>query len=212
MRRALIVGINDVGVALAKLLVSNGYDVSMIARNEKEAGLGKDVPAYIYIGNPINEDLLIKAGIDKSELLVALCDDETNMEVVRLAKSHGVPTVVAIVHDKKYLDSLIELNAIPISIADAVLSKIANYVKAQFKWLLFSDETIKAYYVTISSESPYIGRDVIELARGCGVAVPLIIRDGEVVLTYEGLTIEAGDKLLIVGDKNSVVNCVEKIY
>ncbi len=48
----MIVGINDISTVVAKLLVSNGYEVSMIANNENEARLGRGVPAYVYVGDP----------------------------------------------------------------------------------------------------------------------------------------------------------------
>ncbi|MCG2880191.1 MAG: NAD-binding protein [Vulcanisaeta sp.] len=213
MRRAIVVGVNEIGIFVARLLVSNGYDVVMISRNEDEARVGKGVPAYVYIGDPTSEALLVKVGIDEAELLVSLCDDETNLRVAKLAKSHGVPTIVVLNHDKgRYLDKFIELGVMVIPVVDAVLSKIANYLKFQFKQLLFSDENVQAYYVVISSESPYVGRSVNEVARKCNVAIPLLIRDGEVVLVKDDLRIEANDKLLIVGEKDSVVDCVEKIY
>ncbi len=59
VRKALIVGINDISVVITRLLVSNGYDVSMIASNENEARLGRGgVPAYVYVGDPKNESIL----------------------------------------------------------------------------------------------------------------------------------------------------------
>jgi trk system potassium uptake protein TrkA len=213
VRKAIIVGVNEIGISIAKLLVSNGYEVSTISRSREEARICKGVPVYVYVGDPASEELLTEAGIDKAELVVSLYDDETNLRVSELAKSHGVPTIVVLNYNKeKYLDRFIELGVIAIPIVDAVLSKIANYVRPQFKQLLFSDENVQAYYVVISSESPYIGQGIDEVAGKCGVAIPLIIRNGEVLLAREDLRIEANDKVLIIGDRDSVVDCIERIY
>ncbi|WP_052885768.1 potassium channel family protein [Vulcanisaeta distributa] len=213
MRKALIVGINDISVVIARLLVSNGYDVSMIASNENEARLGRGVPAYVYVGDPKNESILRGGGIDESEVVVLSMDDETNLEVARIAKSRGVPTIIALISNKeRYLDAFIELGIYAIPIVDAVLSKIAHYLKPSFKQLLYSDDKVQAYYVVISSESPYINQEVRDVARRCGVAIPLIIRGEDIIISNEELRIEAGDKLFIVGASDSVVKCVEKIY
>ncbi|MGC8607003.1 MAG: potassium channel family protein [Vulcanisaeta sp.] len=213
MRKALVVGINDISIVVARLLVSNGYDVSMIASNENEAKLGRGVPAYVYIGNSRNESILRNAGIDESEVVVLSMDDESNLEVARIAKSRGVPTIIALVGNKeKYLDAFIELGVYAIPIVDAVLSKIAHYLKLPFKQLLYSDDKVQAYYVVISSESPYINQEVRDVARRCGVAIPLIIRGEDVIISDEELRIESGDKLFIVGASDFVVKCVEKIY
>ncbi|WP_243678341.1 NAD-binding protein [Vulcanisaeta distributa] len=206
---------NEISVVVARLLVGNGYDVSMIAGNENEAKLGRGgVPAYVHVGNPRDESILRDAGIDESEVVVLSMDDESNLEVARIAKSRGVPTIIALVSNKeRYLDSFIELGIYAIPIVDAILSKIAHYLRLPFKQLLYSDDKVQAYYVVISSESPYINQEVRDVARKCGVAIPLIIRGGEdVIISDEELRIEAGDKLLIVGASDSVVKCVEKIY
>lgn len=216
MRKALIIGgVNEISVVVARLLVGNGYDVGMIAGNENEAKLGRGgVPAYVYVGDPRDESILRNAGIDESEVVVLSMDDESNLEVARIAKSRGgVPTIIALVSNKeKYLDSFIELGVYAIPIVDAILSKIAHYLRLPFKQLLYSDDKVQAYYVVISSESPYINQEVRGIARKCGVAIPLIIRGEDVIISDEEVRIEAGDKLLIVGASDSVVKCVEKIY
>ncbi|WP_054857490.1 TrkA family potassium uptake protein [Vulcanisaeta sp. JCM 16159] len=213
MRKALIIGINEISVVVARLLVGNGYDVGMIAGNENEAKLGRGVPAYVYVGDPRDESILRNAGIDESEVVVLSMDDESNLEVARIAKSRGVPTIIALVSNKeKYLDSFIELGVYAIPIVDAILSKIAHYLRLPFKQLLYSDDKVQAYYVVISSESPYINQEVRGIARKCGVAIPLIIRGEDVIVSDEEVRIEAGDKLLIVGASDSVVKCIEKIY
>ncbi|WP_243679572.1 NAD-binding protein [Vulcanisaeta souniana] len=180
MRKALVVGINDVSIMVARLLVSNGYDVSMIAGNEDEARLGGrgGIPAYVYVGDPRNEGFLRDAGIDESEVVMLFMDDAMNLEVARVAKSRGgVPVIIALISNKeKYLDAFIELGVYAIPIVDAVLSKVAHYLRLPFKQLLYSDDKVQAYYVVISSESPYINQEVKDVARRCGAAIPLVIR------------------------------------
>lgn len=213
VRKALVVGINDVSIMVARLLVSNGYDVSMIAGSEDEARLGRGVPAFVYVGDPRNEGFLRDVGIDESEVVMLFMDDAVNLEVARVARSRGVPLVIALVSNKeKYLDAFIELGVYAIPIVDAVLSKVAHYLKLPFKQLLYSDDKVQAYYIVISSGSPYINQEVRDIARRCGAAIPLVIRGEEVLISNEGLRIEAGDKLLIVGAADSVIKCVERIY
>ncbi|WP_243670866.1 hypothetical protein [Vulcanisaeta sp. JCM 16161] len=145
--------------------------------------------------------------------MILSMDDESNLEVARAAKSRGVPTIIALVSNKeRYLDAFIELGVYAIPIVDAILSKIAHYLKLPFKQLLYSDDKVQAYYVVISSDSPYINQEVKDVARKCGVAIPLIIRGEDVIISDEEVRIEAGDKLFIVGASDSVVRCVEKIY
>jgi len=57
VRKAIIVGVNEIGVSIAKLLVSNGYEVSTISRSREEARICKGVPVYVYVGDPASEEL-----------------------------------------------------------------------------------------------------------------------------------------------------------
>jgi len=213
VRRALIIGVNDIGIAVARLLVGNGYEVAMIARSEDEGKLGKKVPAYVYVGEPTKEDFLSEVGIDRAELVLSLIDDDTNIRVAEIARARGVPLVILLIHDKdKYLDRAIELGAMAVSISDAVLSKIANYIRPQFKQLLYSDENVQMYYVIISSESPYIGQSIKDIGDKCGVSIPVVVRNNEVIITEPELKLEPGDKILVVGNADSVVKCVERLY
>lgn len=213
VRKALIAGINDISVAVAKLLVSNGYDVVFIAQSENEGRLIKRVPAYVYVGDPMNEDFLKEVGIDETELVLLFLSDEANLKVASIARSRGVPTVIVTVTDKEnYLDKFIELGVYAIPIVDALVSKIAYYLKPSFKQLLFADDLVQAYYVVISIESPYIGSEIEDLERRCNVSIPLIIRNNKVMMKREGLRIEPNDKVLLVGKSESVVKCVERLY
>lgn len=213
VRKALLIGANGISIAVAKLLINNGYDVTFIVRSDDEGKLIRKIPAYVYTGDPTNENFLKEVGIDEAELVMPFLDDETNLKVAIIAKSRGVPMVIALVNNKEnYFDKFIDAGVYAIPIIDAVLSKVAYYLKTEFKQLLFADEYVQAYYVVISMESPYIGNDVEDLERRCGVSIPLIIRNNEVLMRKEGLNIEAGDKLLVVGKSKSVVECVDKLY
>ncbi|WP_069807978.1 potassium channel family protein [Vulcanisaeta thermophila] len=213
MRRALIVGVNGISISVARLLINNGYDATFIVKSEHEGQVVRDVPAYVYVSDQVNEEVLDNAGIDKAELVLSFADDETNLKVASIARSRGVPVVMALVNDKEnYLDRFIELGVYAIPIVDAVISKIAHYLRMPFKQLLFADELVQAYYVVISMDSPYLGDELGQLERRCGVSIPLVIRGNEVILGRDNLSIEAGDKLLIVGRSDAVVRCVEKLY
>lgn len=208
-----MVGINEVSLAVARLLISNGYDVTFIVKGEDEGKIARKIPAYVYVGDPTSEDFLEKVGINEAELVISFLDDETNLRISMIAKSKGVPTVLALVSNKEeYFDRLLELGVYAVPIVDAILSKIAYYLKPEFKQLLFADDHVQAYYVVVSMDSPYIGNDIEHIERRCGVVVPLVIRNNEVLMRREGLRIEAGDKVLIVGRARSVVECIEKLY
>jgi len=102
--RVLIVGAGVTGTTLAARLCEEQHDVVIIDRDPKaldEVSTRSDVMSVVGSGtNPVT---LSKAGIAKTDLLVAVTDnDERNMLACAMAKRAGVARTVAHVTDMSY--------------------------------------------------------------------------------------------------------------
>ncbi len=97
-----ITGCGKTGVELAVRLMNYGHDIVVIDREEK---IFDDLPdnfnGLTYCGVPIDEDVLVKAGINDCDALFAVSyDDNENLMVAQLAKNiYGVKKVIARVSD-----------------------------------------------------------------------------------------------------------------
>lgn len=97
-----ITGCGKIGVELAVRLMNYGHDIVIIDREEK---IFDDLPdnfnGLTYCGVPIDEDVLVKAGINDCDALFAVAyDDNENLMVAQLAKNvYGVEKVIARVSD-----------------------------------------------------------------------------------------------------------------
>lgn len=95
-------GCGRVGSHLAKTLVAEGHQVSIIDRNSSAFNrLPPDFPANLVLGNGIDEDVLKRAGIEKADAFVATTNgDNTNVMSSQIAKEvFGVKKVVARIYD-----------------------------------------------------------------------------------------------------------------
>lgn len=98
----VILGCGRVGSHLAKTLVAEGHQVSIIDRNSSAFNrLPADFPANLVLGNGIDEDVLKRAGIEKADAFVATTNgDNTNVMSSQIAKEvFGVKKVVARIYD-----------------------------------------------------------------------------------------------------------------
>lgn len=99
-----VTGCGKIGAELAYRLSEQGHDVVVIDPEEKKfENLNDDYNGLTFTGVPIDEDVLIKAGIrDCDALCAASNDDNTNLMVAQLAKTvFGVKKVIVRVSDSE---------------------------------------------------------------------------------------------------------------
>src|SRR3712207_8231678 len=95
--RVVIVGAGEVGFNAARMLSHEGHRVVVVDQDEtlvEQAGQRLD--ALVMHGNGASPKVLRKAGIENSELLVAVTStDEVNIVACLAAKAQGVERTVA---------------------------------------------------------------------------------------------------------------------
>src|SRR3954467_969656 len=105
----LIVGCGRVGSSIAKTMLSEGHEVSVldedpeaIAQLEKGEDRGwEDMGGAFTVGTALELDALLEAGIDRADAFVASTDgDNTNLVIAQIAQRRfNVPKVVVRVLD-----------------------------------------------------------------------------------------------------------------
>ncbi len=97
----IIVGCGRLGAGLARALSAKGHDVVVVGEDIDLARLGSDFDGVTIRGDPAEQDVLIKAGVERAELVVAAtADDNVNVLVVQLAKKiYQVPLTLARITD-----------------------------------------------------------------------------------------------------------------
>lgn len=105
----LIVGCGRVGSAIAKKMITDGHDVSVLDENPEshamlDHGLERtweDIGGRFTVGTALEIDALLEAGIEQADVVVCSTDgDNTNIVVAQVAqKRFAVPKVVLRVLD-----------------------------------------------------------------------------------------------------------------
>jgi trk system potassium uptake protein TrkA len=98
----VIAGCGRVGSGLARDLVTQGFDVSIIDESPDAFHLlGDDFPGEFVVGRALDWDVLREAGIQDAIAFVACTDgDNTNIVIAQVAqKKYGIHCVVARVYD-----------------------------------------------------------------------------------------------------------------
>jgi trk system potassium uptake protein len=96
--KAIVVGCGRIGAELAYRLSKNGHDVSVVDNVAAAFGnLPADFQGRIHEGDALNQDILIRAGIETCDVLAAVTNnDALNMVVSHVARTeYKIDNVVA---------------------------------------------------------------------------------------------------------------------
>jgi trk system potassium uptake protein TrkA len=106
-RQVVIAGAGQVGAELARLLIKEKIDVTVIQRGRDRAfDLAARVPeALVLRGDATSIEMLKEAGVSEADYFVAATqEDETNLLSSLLAREGGASSVVALYHRPDFLD------------------------------------------------------------------------------------------------------------
>lgn len=96
--KVIVVGCGRIGAELAYSLYLKGHQISVVDENESSFNnLPADFEGRLHEGDALNQDILIRAGIEKCDALAAVTNyDPLNAVVSHIAKDHfHVKNVVA---------------------------------------------------------------------------------------------------------------------
>ncbi len=195
----IIVGCGKVGSNLAKELSINNHDVVVIDSDpDKFSQLGSGFNGKTILGIPIDEDILLEAGIDKADAVAAVSPDENmNIMVSQIAKEiFHVPRVIPRVYDpdRDIFFQQLGLNTMCLTgIAVAQVKKILDQ-KSGDVWHTFGSKNIGFRY--IKPEQKIIGTSIKNIPVN-NYLIFGIIRDEEFLLANPDTRINKEDMLVI---------------
>jgi len=195
----IIVGCGKVGSNLAKELSINNHDVVVIDSDpDKFSQLGSGFNGKTVLGIPIDEDILLEAGIDKADAVAAVSPDENmNIMVSQIAKEiFHVPRVIPRVYDpeRDIFFQQLGLNTMCLTgIAVVQVKKILEQ-KSGDVWHTFGSKNIGFRY--IKPEQKIIGASIKNITVN-NYLIFGIIRDEEFLLANPEIRINREDMLVI---------------
>ncbi|MCK8817662.1 Trk system potassium transporter TrkA [Natroniella sulfidigena] len=208
-RQTIIVGGSEVGVQLAERLIQMGQDVVMI---EEDARLRKQIQERIDVltlqGEGTDLDVLTKAGIDKTNLLIALTgDDRKNLLTGIYAQQLGVKDIIVQVKQIKNLAPKLQLDKLELDLvvnpSEMVIKRVKNLIKPGMKLEVdqYLNKKVQISEFKISHQSNFAYNTVNELNLPDNSLILVIARKGRVIIPQGKDKIYPGDSLYIICPK-----------
>ncbi|MEI6252267.1 MAG: TrkA family potassium uptake protein [Mycobacteriaceae bacterium] len=202
--RVAIAGAGAVGRSIARELVENQHEVSLIERNPGHFHVDAIPAAQWVFGDACELTLLESMQLEQFDVVIAATgDDKANVVLSLLAKTEfAVPRVVARVNDPR--NEWLFDGAWGVDVAVSTPRMLASLVEEAFaigdvvRLMEFRKGNANLVEVTLPDDTPWGGRPVRKLELPRDVALVTILRGQRVIVPEPDQPLEGGDELLFV--------------
>jgi len=202
--KVAIAGAGAVGRSIARELVQNSYEVTLIERNPGHYDPDAIPAADWRLGDACELSLLEKAHLEDFDVVIAATgDDKVNVVLSLLAKTEfAVPRVVARVNDPRN-EWLFDGNW-GVDVAVSTPRMLASLVEEAFavgdvvRLMEFRKGDANLVEVTLPDDTLWGGRPVRKLTLPRDTALVTILRGQRVIVPEPDQPLEGGDELLFV--------------
>jgi trk system potassium uptake protein TrkA len=206
----VILGAGRVGWQLARQLVYEGKEVTIIEKNPEEARRAADrLDCRVVTGEGNSVPVLRRAGIEQADFFISVTEsDEINMIACSLvAAEYSEPVTVARVRNVAYSASRMVRQRLygidhvinpEIEAARAVIRSLERGAVGTVN--PFSESGLSMTSVTIENGCPLINQAVKDVSRAVNAEflLPLLIRNGRSVIPTGETVVQSGDMLYVI--------------
>jgi trk system potassium uptake protein TrkA len=204
----LIAGGGRTASELARLLVAQKHEVRLVeGRAEILSRLHRELPTeVIYEGSPVLIDVLERAGIASSHVLVAcLPDDADNLAVCYLARErYQVGRTIACVNDPRSVWLFDDHFHVDVALNQANILSALIEEEMSLGDMMTLLKLRRGRYSLVEERlppgAPAVGLTVGELPLPPRSVLAAILRQGEMVIPRGGVKLQVGDEVLAIVD------------
>lgn len=172
--KIVIIGAGEVGYYLAKRLISEDHNVTIIEKDqERYRRATETLDAIVIHDNGSSPQVLVNAGVDTSDVLLAVSgSDDTNILACMIAKKMGVKRCLARVYSEEFSslksvvtgkDLGIDLLIHPERTAAEAIIRLVEQSSAS-KLVTFEDDRLQIISMIIKEDSPIANLSLEEVA------------------------------------------------
>jgi len=211
----IVYGGGQIGTAIARMLHAQRIGVRLIEPDKERAReVAEDLPGCrVYNTSGVDPDFFERERIGQAQAGVfALKEDAKNHYAATLARVHGVPFTIAVVHDaistEVYEYSGVDVTINPRGVTAEEIVRFAHDPRTQQVTMLEGDR-YEVLDITTQPTSEYVGLRFRDMPIR-GAMIGAIVRDGTAVFPRSDDVLEAGDRVIVFTETSRVPD-VEKV-
>ncbi|ACE84204.1 Trk system potassium transporter TrkA [Cellvibrio japonicus] len=216
--KIIILGAGQVGGNLAEHLASESNDITVVDTDEERLRELRDrLDISVVTGEASHPDVLIQAGMEDADMLVAVTsDDEINMVACAVAEHlFHTPTKIARVRATAYLtqQKLFESGAIPVDVLISPETLVSEYIyrlieqPGALQVLDFAEGQVQLVAVKAYHGGPLVGQELRFLREhmpSVDTRVAAIYRRNRAIVPTGATVIEADDEVFFIAAKADI--------
>jgi trk system potassium uptake protein TrkA len=199
-----IAGAGAVGRSIARELLENGHQVTLIERNVEHIDVDAIPAAQWRLGDACELTLLESVHLEEFDVVIAATgDDKANVVLSLLAKTEfGVSRVVARVNDPR--NEWLFDDAWGVDVAVSTPRMLASLVEEAVavgdlvRLMAFRTGEANLVEITLADDTPWGGKPVRKLELPRDAALVTILRGNRVIVPQPDEPVEGGDELVFV--------------
>jgi len=215
--RIVIIGAGQVGSFLAREL-SNDHDVVVIENNrERSEKIRDSLDVLSLYGEGDNPEILKQAGLDESDILLAVSgDDRTNILSTLYANNLQLSNIICRVRNSTYIEYPGLLNNENISVispSEIISEKLSILISAPFAWKAetFADGKVELFKLRVEEGTEIVDKKLKDLDPASSWIFVGIARGGSIQIPSGETVIRAGDYVYALGDP-AVLKRLKKLF
>ncbi len=218
--RIIIIGAGEIGYNIADILSKEANDVVIIDKNEEQLKMvSENLDVQTIVGSGSSPDILKKASLDNSDMVVAVTDsDETNIVACLLAATQSrVPIRIARIRNpelngnstlfsKNHINVDLSINPEREAVKNAVnlmefpgASEIIDFAQGRIKLVGFN---VGADCIVLGKKL----REIREMTGGKKVLIVSITRGGKLIVPIGDSVIKKNDYIFTVAESTEIRN------
>jgi trk system potassium uptake protein len=210
----VIFGAGQTGTAVAQSLMREKIDVRLVEWSLQRArDVAEALPdARVFHAKGTDADFLERERIGQAGAGVfAMPDDAKNLYAATLARIHGLPFTIALVHDpaseQVFERAGIDVAINPRTVTAEEMVRFAHDPRIRQLAMLEGDR-FEVLDITVRAESRLTGTPFRELPM-TGSLIGAIVRDGEAIFPHGDDMLEPGDRAIIFTESSRVATVEE---
>ncbi len=225
--KIIVLGAGQVGSAVARNLVAEGNDVTVVDQNKRALDSFGSIDLGVVHGHAAHPNVLTEAGAEDADMIIAATSsDETNMIACQIAYSlFRTTSRIARVRSQQYLakkDILFQKKYIPIDVLISPEQLVTDHIQriiehpGALQVVDFAHGRVRLVGVVTEKDAPMCGSvpsRLKELLPGVDICLATIYRNNSPILPDEkSLVIEEGDIVFFIAASEKTVEAMSKFH
>lgn len=217
-----VVGAGKLGLKIVNALVGGNHSITVIDKNEAILNkISQQYDVLVACGNAKQISLLKRESIHTFDFLIACTDsDEKNIVIASFAKKLGCTKVIARVRDPEHMNQMDfikeTMNIDHIVNPDlGITLEIYKYLVEKYTLTngIFSSGKVSLVQFKVKRLPRLIDLSMVEVSKVLpNMLVVALSRNGKIIIPHGQTTIETGDTVYLIGEKNQIAELHRKVY